>query len=195
MKARNDHASGLYYVDSTAIKLCRNQRVNQHQTFDGIAERGQPSMGWFYGFKRHIVINHCGEIMAFCLTPGSTDDRKPVPELFKKLQGLAAEDKGYLSQKMTAELAQAGIQLITKAKRNMRLVQLTTFEKLFLAKRAVGETLIGQLKEIYQIEHSRHRKLDNFLINILAALAAYTLKLRKPSINFRQIKNNVLIPN
>jgi hypothetical protein len=195
MKAKMGHASGLYYVDSTTIKVCRNQRINQHQTFDDIAERGKSSMGWFFGFKLHIVINTQGELMAFCLTPGNTDDRKPVPKLFKKLQGLAAGDKGYISKKMAAELAEMGINFITKTRQNMKPIKRSSFEKFFLAKRAVVEAVIGQLKEICQIEHSRHRKPDNFLVNLLAALAAYTLKPRKPSINLKTIANTDLIPN
>jgi len=195
MKAKTGYASGLYYVDSTTIKVCRNQRINQHQTFDGIAERGKSSMGWFFGFKLHIVINGQGELMAFCLTPGNTDDRKPVPKLFKKLRGLAAGDKGYISKKMAAELAQMGINFITKTRRNMKPIKRSSFEKFFLAKRAIVEAVIGQLKEICQIEHSRHRKPDNFLVNLLAALAAYTLKPRKPSINLKTIQCKNLIPS
>ncbi|MCP4099294.1 MAG: IS982 family transposase, partial [Planctomycetaceae bacterium] len=172
MKAKTGHASGLYYVDSTTIKVCRNPRINQHQIFDNIAERGKSSMGWFFGFKLHIVINAQGELMAFCLTPGNTDDRKPVPKMFRKLQGLAAGDKGYISKKMAAELAEMGINFITKTRRNMKKIKRSSFEKFFLAKRAIVEAVIGQLKEICQIEHSRHRKPDNFLVNLLAALAA-----------------------
>jgi len=195
MKAKTGHASGLYFVDSTTIKVCRNQRINQHQTFDNIAERGKSSMGWFFGFKLHVVINHKGELMAFCLTPGNTDDRQPVPRLFRKLKGLAAGDKGYISKKMAAELAEMGINLITKTRRNMKPIKRSSFEKFFLAKRAIVEAVIGQLKEICQIEHSRHRNPDNFLVNLLAALAAYTLKPRKPAINFKTIGKSVLIPS
>ena len=132
-------------------------------------------MGWFYGFKLHIVINGQGELMAFCLTPGNTGDRKPVPKLFKKLMGLAAGDKGYISKKMAAELAAMGVNFITKTRRNMKPIKRSSFEKFFLAKRAIVEVVTGQLKEICQIEHTRHRKPDNFLVNLMAALAAYTL--------------------
>ena len=195
MKAKTGHASGLYFVDSTTIKVFRNQRINQHQVFDNIAARGKSSMGWFFGFKLHIVINGQGELMTFCLTPGNTDDRKPVPKLFRKLQGLAAGDKGYISKKMAVELAEMGINFITKTRQNMKKIKRSAFEKFFLAKRAIVEAVIGQLKEICQIEHSRHRKPDNFLVNLLAALAAYTLKPRKPSINLKAIQKSALIPN
>ena len=195
MKHKAGQQTDLYYVDSTTLSVCRNQRIPRHQTFDGIAERGKSSMGWFFGFKLHLVINHVGEIMAFCVTPGNTDDREPVPKLFKNLQGLAVGDKGYISKDMADKLAQAGIKFITKIRKNMKPVERSRFEKFFLAKRAIVEAVIGQLKEICQIEHTRHRKPDNFMINMLAALTAYTLKPRKPSINLKQIENPALIPN
>ena len=195
MKAKSGHETDLYYIDSTTLHVCRNQRIPRHQTFDGIAERGKSSMGWFFGFKLHVVINHVGQIMAFSMTPGNTDDRKPAAKLFRNLQGLAAGDKGYISKKLAAELAQTGIKFITKTRKNMKPFEHSRFEKFFLAKRAIVEAVIGQLKEVCQIEHTRHRKPDNFMINMLAALAAYTLKPRKPSISLKQIKKTNLIPN
>lgn len=195
MKQKSGHETGLYYVDSTTLSVCRNQRIPRHQTFEDIAERGKSSMGWFFGFKLHIVINHMGEIVSFCLTPGNTDDRKPVPDLMKDLNGLAAGDKGYISSELAEKLGKTGLKFITKTRKNMKPVERSSFEKFFLAKRAVVEAVIGQLKEVCQIEHTRHRKPDNFLINILAALAAYALKPRKPSINLKKLTKTHLIPN
>jgi hypothetical protein len=55
-------------------------------------------VGWFYGFKLHLVVNDCGELLAFCLTPGNVDDRWPVPRLVRHLFGKLYSDKGYISQ-------------------------------------------------------------------------------------------------
>lgn len=151
MKHKSGHETQLYYVDSTTLGVCRNQRIPSHQTFDGIAQRGKSSMGWFFGFKLHIMINHLGEIMAFCLTPGNTDDRKPVSKMFKNLRGLAAGDKGYISKKLAAELAQMGIKFVTKTRRNMKPDERSRFEKFFLAKRAIVEAVIGQFKEVFRL--------------------------------------------
>jgi hypothetical protein len=71
--------SGISFVDSTALRVCTNRRINRHKVFAGLAARGQCSLGWFYGFKLHLVINECGEVLAFTLTAGNVDDRKPVP--------------------------------------------------------------------------------------------------------------------
>jgi len=189
MKHKAGIKTGIYYIDSTTLKVCRNQRIHQHKVFKDIAKRGRSSMGWFFGFKLHLVINHQGEIMSFCLTAGNVDDRKPMGTLFKGLKGIGCGDKGYISKEMAQKLEDKGLTIITKTKSNMRKITRSVFEKYLLAQRSIVETVIEQLKSICQIEHSRHRKPDNFLANMLAALAAYTLKPRKPSINQRSIQN------
>ncbi|KTD19859.1 IS982 family transposase [Legionella londiniensis] len=183
--------TGLYYVDSTTLQVCHNKRIHRHKTFAGIAERGKSSMGWFFGFKLHLVINHLGELIAFCITKGNVDDRQPLEQLFKNLHGLAAADKGYLSKKKEESLFQKGVKLITKVRRNMKAKILSTFEKYFLRQRSIVETVIEQLKSICQIEHTRHRKPDNFVINLLSGLAAYMLKPRKPSLKIHSLNKNL----
>lgn len=103
--SKSGEKTNLYYLDSTSLKVCHNKRIYRNKVFKGIATRGKSSMGWFYGFKLHLVINHQGEIMSFCLTKANIDDRKPVEKLTKNLQGLAAADKGYLGKKLSEKLA------------------------------------------------------------------------------------------
>ncbi|ENM5740627.1 IS982 family transposase, partial [Vibrio mimicus] len=74
---------GIEFIDSTSIKVCHNLRIPRHKISKGIASRGKGTMGWFYGFKLHIITNHLGDIVAAKLTPANTDDRKPVRELSK----------------------------------------------------------------------------------------------------------------
>ncbi|HHS8251926.1 TPA: IS982 family transposase [Legionella anisa] len=174
--------TGLYYVDSTPLAVCHNKRIYRHKTFKGIAERGKTSMGWFFGFKLHVVINHKGELVSFCITKGNVDDRAPLEQLFKNLDGFAAGDKGYLSKQKAEALLKKGLRLITRVKRNMKQKFITLFERYFLNHRGLVETVIDQLKAICQIDHSRHRKPDNFVINLLSGLMAYMLRPRKPSL-------------
>ena len=190
MKYKSGAETGMYYIDSTTLKVCHNQRIHRHKVFDNIAKRGKSSMGWFFGFKLHLVINHKGEIMSFCLTPGNIDDRKPMESLLKNLKGTDCGDKGYISKIKTQTLFEKGLNFVTKTKANMQKIARTNFEKYLLAQRSIVETVIEQLKSICLIEHSRHRKPDNFLANTLSALIAYTIKPRKPSINQRLLMNS-----
>jgi hypothetical protein len=73
--------TGISFVNSTTLRVCSNRRIKRHKVFTGLAARGQCSLGWFYGFKLQLVINQYGEFLAFTLTPGNVDDRKPVPKL------------------------------------------------------------------------------------------------------------------
>ena len=72
--------TGISFVDSTPLRVCRNQRILIHKTFEGLAERGKYSMGWSFGFKMHLIINDKGEILNFMFTPGNVDDREPLKQ-------------------------------------------------------------------------------------------------------------------
>ena len=154
-------------------------------------------MGWFYGFKLHLVINHKGELINFCLTKGNVDDRQVVKQLMKQLQGLGVGDKGYLGKKLADDLENQGLKFITKVRRTMKKKMLSAFETFFLDQRGIIETIIDQLKNLYHLEHTRHRSPVNFLVNTVAALIAYTWRENKPGIKLNKLPNNFypVIPN
>lgn len=128
------------------------------------------------------MINDKGELITFKITAGNVDDRKPVFDLVRDLIGKLIGDKGYISQKLFDELLGQGLQLITRIKKNMKNKLMPLIDKMLLRKRAVIESVNDQLKNISQIEHTRHRSVWNFMANILAALCAYALQPKKPSI-------------
>jgi transposase len=174
---------GLAFIDSTPVPVCHNKRIARHQVFDGLAARGKTSMGWFYGFKLHLIVDDRGDLLAFYLTPGNVDDRKPVPRLAKKLWGKLIADKGYISQALFEHLFGQGVQLITPIRKNMHNRLMPLMDKLLLRKRSIIETINDQLKNISQIAHTRHRSPTNFLVNLIAGLIAYTHQPKKPSLN------------
>lgn len=174
--------TGLYYVDSTSIEVCHIKREKRHKVFKGLASKGKNSMGWFFGFKLHLVINNLGEIMSCKLTPGNTDDRKPVSKLMAGLNGWLFGDKGYLGKEFLEKLKAQSIELFTKVKKNMKSRIINMTQRFYLSKRGLIETVNDQLKNICQIEHTRHRKPENAFVNLISGLIAYTFKLRKPSI-------------
>ena len=175
--------SGISFIDSTSLDVCLNQRIHCHKVFSGFAERGKTSTGWFFGFKLHLVINDRGELLQFCVTPGNVDDRKPVVSLAKKLFGKLFGDKGYISTPLAQSLREMfDLQLITKLRTNMKNKLMTLSDRILLRRRAIIETVIDQLKNISQIEHSRHRSVTNFFVNVLCGLIAYCHQPSKPSL-------------
>ena len=185
LTTRLGRCTGLSFIDSTPLKVCHNLRIKSHRVFKDIAQRGVSSTGWFYGFKVHLVINDCGDLLAVRFTPGNVDDRKPVPKLARRLFGKLVGDRGYISQALFSQLWAQGVQLITKLKKKMHPCLLPLWDKILLRKRTLIETVNDQLKNICQLEHTRHRSLTNGVVNVLAALIAYTYQEKKPSLHFR----------
>jgi hypothetical protein len=175
--------TGVSFIDSTPIRVCHIKRASTHKTFNGLAQWGKSSLGWYFGFKLHLIINDQGELLAMTLTPGNTDDRKPVPEMTKDLWGKLFGDRGYISQALFESLFEQGLELITKRRKNMKNALMPLLDKILLRKRPLIETVNDQLKNICQIEHSRHRSPFNFLVNLVSGLIAYTYHPNKPSLD------------
>jgi hypothetical protein len=177
--------NGISFIDSTKLSVCKNQRIKQHRQFKGIAQYGHTSTGWFFGFKLHLIINDKAEIISFRLTRGNVADNNEnlLISLCRKIFGKLYGDKGYLVKKSVFEkLFYDGVQLITKIKRNMKNVLMSVYDKIMLRKRSVIECVMDSLKNICQIEHSRHRSLHGLLITIFAAIGAYHFLPKKPSL-------------
>ena len=184
--------SGISFIDSTALRVCHNLRISIHRTMAGLAQRGKTSTGWFFGFKLHLITNDRGELLNVCFTAGNVDDRKPVPALAQKLFGKLFGDKGYIDKKLFERLFLRGVRLITRIKSNMKNCLMPLLDKLLLRKRAIIETIIDQLKNISQIEHSRHRSVVNYFADIVTGLIAYTYREKLPSLNLDPAEQRLL---
>lgn len=192
---RTGECTGISFVDSTTIVVSHSRRIHQHKVFKGLAQRGKSSTGWFYGFKLHLTVNEFGDILDFIFTPGNVDDHneKLMTKLTKRIFGKLIGDKGYLSKKLFEQLWDKEIQLITKIKKNMKNVLMPILDKLLLRKRALIESINDQLKNIAQLEHTRHRSPINAMVNWVSALVAYSYQEKKPSINFSTNERNLLM--
>lgn len=177
-------SKGVAFVDSTTLQVCDNKRINRHKVFKGLAARGKTSMGWFFGFKLHLVVNECGDIVSLLLTPGNVadNDKDLGLQLMRRLLGKVFGDRGYISHELTEALYANGVQLITGIRRNMKNRLMKLVDKLLLRKRSIIETINDLLKNSEQIEHSRHRSPTNFLVNLFSGLISYQLEPKKPSI-------------
>jgi len=186
--------TGISFIDSTPIRACHIRREKQNRVFKGLATKGQCSIGWFFGFKLHLIINDKGEILDFMLTQGNVDDREPLKNksFHKKVFGKLFGDKGYISQTLFEQLFIDGIHLITKIRKNMKNSLMQIKDKIILRKRALIETVNDELKNVCQVEHTRHRGFNNFIANLLSGLIAYSFFPKKPSINIEIIDNKAL---
>ena len=178
--------TGISFIDATSINVCHNKRITSNKVFEGFAKLGKTTKGWFYGFKLHIVINELGQIHSAKLTEGNVDDRAPVPKLVRHLTGLLFGDKGYIKSELFNSLYSKDLKLITGIKKTMKNMPVILFEKQMLKKRSIIETVFDYLKNKFEIEHTRHRSMWNFLVHIMATLLAYSMKNNKPKVNMNR---------
>jgi DDE family transposase len=182
LHTRKGRCTGITFIDSTSLAVCHNRRIGRHRVFAGYATRGKSSMGWFFGFKLHLMVNDEGELLAFRVTTAEVNDQVPVGRMAKGLWGQLFGDRGYISKALREALWAQGLALITCLRRNMKPRLMRLWDRLLLRKRFLIETINDQLKNVSQIEHSRHRSIPGFMVNLVAGLIAYTYQPKKPSL-------------
>jgi hypothetical protein len=168
--------TGIYYMDSKKIAVCHNRRIQSHKVFKGYAARGHCSVGYFFGFKLFLIINHIGQIVKFKLMKGNSADNNGtlMLDLLKDLKGKVFADKGFINQKTWTELLESGLQVITKIRSNMKNKLMIPIDKLLLSKRGIIESTFNLLMTQCDLEHTRHRSPINAFCSTVAALIAYT---------------------
>ena len=178
LRVRFGQRTGVAFIDSTPLSVCRNNRIGRHRVFAEVATRGKSSMGWFYSFKLHLIVNDQGELLAVQL------------KMTKKLWGKLVGDRGHLSQVIFEQRFAQGLQLMAadrplpitpiRRTRQNRLVVLE--KKLLTRKRFVIGTIVDQLRNISQLEHTGHRSTSHRIVNLIAGLIACTWQAKQPSL-------------
>ena len=186
-KALKEPCDGVSIAAATVLAVCDTRRIARHRVFKGSAGRGKTSMGGVEGFKLHAIINSKGELIRLTRTSGHVDDRNPMPTRCKGLFGHLFADTGSLAQGLTKELAGQAIQLITPLKKNRKTVPRTAFEKALLRRRSLLETVFDDLKTLCQLEHTRHRSVSNFVVNLMAGILTYCLSDHKPTLKLMRV--------
>lgn len=125
-------------------------------------------------------------------TPGDVDVWQPLElnEFIDAIYGKFVGDKGYIKKELFDKLFVGGIQLITKLKSNMKGGLRSVADTILHRKRIVIETINDEQKNIAQVEHSRHRSFDNFIVNLFSAIAAYCFFPKKLSTNIVRVYDN-----
>jgi Transposase DDE domain len=118
LHTRKGHCTGITFVDSTPLAVCHNRRIARHKVFAGYATRGKSSMGWFLGFKLHLMVNDAGELLAFRVTTGEVSDQEPVGRMAHGLWGQLFGDRGSISRALQQALWARGLTLITLLRRH-----------------------------------------------------------------------------
>jgi hypothetical protein len=106
-----------YFIDSTTIAVCKNKRIFSHRVFKDRAARGKSTMGWFFGFKLHLICNQKGDPIDFRITPGNQDDRVAGEKLMKGLRRIIVGDKGYISKELFNRLFAKGLRMVTSLRK------------------------------------------------------------------------------
>jgi hypothetical protein len=184
--------SGNGYIDSTPLKVCNKKRTHSHKVFKFVATLGKSSMGWFYGFKLHVICDFMGNIIKCRITHGATNDLKAGKEMMKDLVGKIFADKGYIGKKEFLALLEKGLILVTGIKKNMKNRLLAIWDKILLKKRSLIESVFNIMKNILHLEHSRHRSVVNAGIYYITTLIAYCWKPNKPKIKFNKEETELL---
>jgi hypothetical protein len=171
------------FIDATPMPVCHNLRERRHKVFKGLAKKGKTSTGWFFGFKLHFILNTFGEIVSMSVTGGNVNDRSPVMDLVKGITGKLIGDKGYISKKLSTELFEQKVTLITKIKKNMKNILMDMTDKMMLMKRCFIETVFSSIKSLNILIHSRHRSPINAFTHLFAGLINYQIRDDKPSLD------------
>ena len=196
LSAHLGECRGISFVDSTRLRVCDNRRISSHKVFAGEAARSKTSTGWFYGFKLHLIINDKGELLDVTLTAANREDRSrlwglaPDGQFYGSLYG----DSGYISEVLREKLRKAGVNLVYKVRKNMEPLAISPYAEELLKKRILIESVIGVLKKQTQLEHTRHRSVANFQVNVVSALIAYQLLENKPSLNVSELQQITDLP-
>jgi hypothetical protein len=141
-------------------------------------------MGWFFGFKLHLVFNQLNQIVALKITAGNVADTQAVPSLTQNLTGKLFGDKGYIGKQLAQQLLRRGLALFTRVRKNMKALPLSMTDKMLMNARNMAETIIGHIKAFSSLNLPKHRSPINAFLHILAALTAYQINPIKPEGSF-----------
>ncbi len=184
----------ISFIYSIPLRVCKYKCISRNKVFAGLAARGKLTMGYFFGFKVHFVVNDKGELLNFVIIQGNMDDRQPLkdPGFIEYLAGKLNAYNGNISQKLTELSFCDGIHLITQLRNKMKNSLMELKDIIMLRKRRIIEIMNAELKNMCQVDHPRRRFVKNFVSSLLAGPAAYSIFPEKPAITYNPVICNQL---
>ena len=170
----NTEISDLKLADSTKLKVCENKREFTHKVCKNIAGKGKGSMGWFYGFKLHVISNELMQILSLTISTGNTDDRKGLDKIWNDIFGMIIADAGYLGKNWIDKAQSLGKHLFTAVKANMKKLMTSAQHELLKIRQKV-ETVFSVLKLRMGIETTLPRSPLGYFSHYIWCLTAYQL--------------------
>jgi len=170
---------GESYIDATSLPICHTKREKSNKVFKGLAKKSKSTMGWFFGFKLHLIVTQFGHPIMFNLTKGNVDDRNVCMSFFSKIVGDLYGDRGYIGQEFSRKLKAKTIRIVTYLRAKMRPQLVTEKDVKNLKKRNRIEGVFNVLKNNLNLQHTRHRSKANFAVNIVSSLCAFSLRFYK----------------
>jgi len=161
-------------TDSTKLEVCKIKREFSHKVVRGLAAKSKSTMGWFYGFKLHIICNELMQILSFRITAGNIDDRKGLDMIWNNIFGLIIADAGYLGKNWQEKAKNLGKQLFTAVKANMKKIMTKTQHQLLKLRQRV-ETIFSVLKLRLGLETSLPRSPLGYFAHYIWCLTAYQI--------------------
>lgn len=167
--------NGLKFTDSTKLAVCQIKREFSHKVCKGLASKSKSTMGWFYGFRLHIICNELMQILKLKITTGIGDERKILETMWSDIFGMIIADAGYVSKKLEKKALSLGKFFLTGTRANMRKI-MTEAEHQLLKLRQLAETVFSVLKLRMGLETSLPRSPLGYFAHYIWCITAYQLK-------------------
>lgn len=163
------------FADGSKLQACHIKREFSNKVAQRIAKKSKSSMGWFYGFKLHVITNELMQILNFRSTPGNIDERKALAMTWNDIFGMIIADAGYLGGNWQEKARSLGKQLLTGVRANMKKIMTDTQHRLLNLRQRV-ESVFSVLKLRFGIESTLARSELGFFAHSLWSIAAYQFK-------------------
>lgn len=165
----------LKFADGSKLKVCEIKREFSHKVCRKYASKSKSTMGWFYGFKLHIICNELMQILNLKITTATTDERKALEMMWINVFGTIVADAGYVGKDWQKKAWNLGKHLFTGVRANMKKVMTETQHQILKLRQKV-ETVFSVLKLRMGLETTLPRSPLGFFAHYLWCITAYQMK-------------------